>query len=61
MFDAQAAQNGGIVRRKAENVQRFGYYDALLTEVRARGWHMVECNGQIVVFCSPAPFHLRSA
>jgi hypothetical protein len=24
-------------------------------EVRRRGWHLVECNGQLVVFCTPRP------
>jgi hypothetical protein len=29
--------------------------DAFEGEVRRRGWHLIECNGQLVVFCTPRP------
>ena len=27
-------------------------------EVRRRGWHLVECNGQLVVFCTGQPIRV---
>jgi hypothetical protein len=46
VFSAKTVRHGSVVRRSLRWVE---------AEVRSRGWHLVECNGQFVVFCTPRP------
>lgn len=52
VFSAKTVRYGGVVRRSLRWVEaevgRANFED----EVRRRGWHLVECNGQLVVFCT---------
>lgn len=52
LFSAKAAKRGGIIRRAVADVEREVGRDRLAMEVRRRGYHMVECGGQMVVFCN---------
>jgi hypothetical protein len=52
VFSARAARSGGVVRRSAYWIDREIGRERFETEVRARGFHMVECGGQIVVICN---------
>ena len=58
VFSAKAVRYGGVVRRSLHWVEaevgRANFED----EVRRRGWHLVECNGQLVVFCTKRPVNI---
>ncbi len=58
IFAAKAAQTGGVVRRKVSWVDREIGRDRLIAEVRKRGFHMIECAGQFVIVCAPAPIRM---
>jgi len=52
IFSSQAAQAGGVVRRRATEVERRIGRGQLELEVRRRGFHMFECAGQFVIVCT---------
>ncbi|MEO0692934.1 MAG: N-(5'-phosphoribosyl)anthranilate isomerase [Pseudomonadota bacterium] len=52
VFAAKAARSGGVVRRSVMWVEREIGRKRFVDEVRARGFHMVECGGQFVVICN---------
>ncbi len=58
IFQAQAVQNGGIVRRKIANVVRYASIHALEAEVRRRGFHMVISGDQFVIICNAEDFQV---
>jgi hypothetical protein len=55
MFGARIAVEGGIVRRKVEDIERLVGRRRFLHEVDRRGFHVVENAGQFVVFCNQEP------
>lgn len=58
IFQAQAARNGGIVRRKIHSVVQFASTEALEAAVRRRGFHMVISGDQFVILCNPGQFQV---
>jgi hypothetical protein len=52
IFAAKAAQNGGIVRRKVSNVEKYASEWELKSAVKARGFHLVRCGDQYVILCN---------
>lgn len=58
LFSTRAAEHGGVVRRRAADVERRIGRVALEVEVRRRGYHMVECGGQFIIFCDPGEAQL---
>ena len=46
------AVKSGIVRRAVRDVEREIGRAALLTEVRLRGFHLIECGGPFIVICN---------
>lgn len=59
IFEAKAAKNGGIVRRKIANVEKFASIQYLIQEVKERGFHLIEIEDQFVIFCNNGCFKLR--
>ncbi len=59
MFSSKTAIDGGVVRRKVQDVERLVGRDAFLTLMRQRGFRVVENAGHFVVFCNAEPFNLR--
>ena len=55
LFSSQAAQEGGVIRRKTRDIERFVGRDAFLAEMHRRGFAVVENAGQFVIFCNPEP------
>jgi hypothetical protein len=55
LFGSQAAQAGGVVRRKVRDVERYVGRQAFLAEMRRRGFPVLENAGQFVVFCNREP------
>lgn len=52
IFAAQAVARGGVVRRARAWVAREIGLARFEAEVRRRGFHMVECGGQLIVICN---------
>ena len=58
IFSAQAARNGGVVRRSRTWVETEIGTEALVAEVTRRGFHMIETGGQYIVICNPGAFRV---
>ena len=52
IFSAQAARDGGVVRRQVRDVERLIGRDVFEGEVKRRGFSAVETTGQYVIFCN---------
>lgn len=52
LFSSRAALTGGVVRRKARDVDRMVGQVRLEQEVRSRGFHMVRIGDQYVILCN---------
>ena len=55
LFSCKAVQQGGVIRRKRRDVERFVGMEAFLREVERRGFHVAENAGQLLIFCNRAP------
>ncbi len=58
LFSARAAAEGGVVRRKARDVERVVGWERFRQELRRRGFRAVVNGGQVVVFCNAEPVRL---
>lgn len=58
IFSAQAARNGGIIRRSVDTVQGIASEAELVVHVKARGFHMVRSGDQYVILCHHGDFKL---
>ncbi len=55
LFSSQAAREGGVIRRKLRDVERFVGRDPFLAEMQRRGFPVIENAGQLVIFCNREP------
>ena len=55
LFASQAAREGGVIRRKLRDIERYVGREAFLEEMRRRGFPVVENAGQFVIFCNQEP------
>ena len=55
LFASKAVQQGGVIRRKARDVECFAGKERFMREVNRRGYQVAENSGQIVIFCNRAP------
>ena len=55
LFSSQAAREGGVIRRKVRDVERFVGREQFLQEMKRRGFPVIENAGQFVVFCNQEP------
>tara|TARA_R110002124_G_scaffold146387_3_gene311626 strand:+ start:163 stop:426 length:264 start_codon:yes stop_codon:yes gene_type:complete len=60
VFSAKAAREGGVVRRKMRDIERYVGLDAFLDELDRRGFTAVENAGQLVIFCNQEPVRIAS-
>jgi hypothetical protein len=58
VFQAASVKNGNVVRRKKLTVIRYASLQELETEVKLRGFHMIETGDQVVIICNNGHFHL---
>ena len=58
LCSAKAALDGGVVRRKVRDMERFVGRDRFLREVARRGFTSVENAGQVIIFCNAQPVRL---
>jgi len=52
VFQADQANNGGVVRRSVDDVLKHSSRNELVTEARQRGFHVVETGDQFVIICN---------
>ncbi len=52
IFNARAARTGGVVRRSVSWIEREIGRARFENAVLERGFHMIECGGQLVVICN---------
>ena len=52
LFSSKAVNQGGVIRRKSRDIERFAGMEAFMTEVDRRGFQVAENAGQIVIFCN---------
>ncbi|MBL9075276.1 N-(5'-phosphoribosyl)anthranilate isomerase [Tabrizicola sp.] len=50
LFSSQAAREGGVIRRKVRDVERYVGRETFLQEMKRRGFPVVENAGQFVIF-----------
>ena len=55
LFSGKAVNSGGVIRRKARDIERFAGMDRFLAEIDRRGYQVAENGGQIVIFCNRSP------
>ena len=55
LFASKAVQQGGVIRRKTRDVERFAGIDRFMDEIDRRGFQVAENAGQFVIFCKRAP------
>lgn len=55
LFSSRAAREGGVIRRKTRDIDRFVGREHFLHEMRRRGYPVVENAGQFVIFCNREP------
>ncbi len=55
LFASKSVAQGGVIRRKARDIERFAGMDAFMAEIERRGFRVAENSGQIVIFCKRAP------
>jgi hypothetical protein len=55
LFSSLAAREGGVIRRKIRDIDRYVGREAFLAEMRRRGFAVVENAGQFVIFCNREP------
>lgn len=58
LFSAKAAREGGVIRRRLRDIERYVGRDVFETELRRRGYHAAENAGQLVIFCNQEPIRL---
>ncbi|MEQ6203311.1 N-(5'-phosphoribosyl)anthranilate isomerase [Sulfitobacter sp. HNIBRBA2951] len=58
LFSAKTARQGGVVRRKLRDVERYVGRDVFENELKRRGYHAVENAGQLIVFCNQEPIRV---
>lgn len=59
MFSAKAVHTGGVIRRSVATVEREIGRERLIEEVDRRGFHLIECGGQMVVICNGGRIRLH--
>jgi len=55
LFTSKAVQQGGVIRRKARDIERFAGMERFMAEIHRRGYQVAENSGQIIIFCNQAP------
>ena len=59
IFEADAASNGGVVRRAIADVEHYASRQMLLDAVRRRNFHLIETGDQFVIICNAGVIQLH--
>ena len=57
LFTSKSVKDGGVIRRKKRDIERFAGMDRFMAEIHRRGFHVAENSGQLVIFCNNAPIN----
>ena len=60
VFSSRAAREGGVVRRKIRDIERYVGLEPFLIELERRGYKAVENAGQLVIFCNREPVRIMT-
>lgn len=60
LFSAKTARQGGVVRRKLRDVERYVGRDVFEAELKRLGYHTAENAGQLIAFCNQEPIRVIS-
>ena len=55
LFSSKAVNTGGVIRRKARDIERFAGMEHFMAEIERRGYQVAENAGKIVIFCNRSP------
>ena len=55
MFTSRVAAEGGVVRRRRRDIERYVGQDRFLAELQRRGYRAIENAGHVIVFCNQDP------
>ena len=55
LFGSRAAIDGGVVRRKISDMERYVGRERFAAELQRRGFRAVENARQVVIFCNRGP------
>lgn len=55
LFGSRTAIDGGVVRRKISDMERYVGRERFAAELRRRGFRALQNAGQVVVFCNRDP------
>lgn len=55
LFISKAVQQGGVIRRKARDIERFVGMERFMAQIHRRSYQVLENSGQIVIFYKRAP------
>lgn len=58
LFSSRAAAQGGVIRRKIRDVERYVGRAEFDAEIKRRGFHAIENAGQLVIFCNQEPIRI---
>ena len=58
LFASKAARDGAVIRRQVRDVERYVGRGAFLSEIRRRGFAVIENAGQFVIFCNCEPVQI---
>ena len=58
VFAAKAVAEGGVIRRKARDIERYAGWERFRRELDRRGFRAVVNGGQVVVFCNREPLRV---
>ncbi|WP_320237462.1 N-(5'-phosphoribosyl)anthranilate isomerase [Cognatiyoonia sp. IB215182] len=61
LFSAQAALDGGVVRRKTRDMERIVGRDVFVAELERRGYSAVENADQVIIFCNAQPVRVLAS
>ncbi|WP_368185206.1 hypothetical protein [Aestuariibius sp. HNIBRBA575] len=53
------AVRGGVLRHNVRDIDRGPGRDALMAEVKRRGYHLIECGDQFIIICNPGPLRVH--
>lgn len=60
IFACKAVQQGAVIRRKKQDIERYVGRGPFFDEIRRRGFQVVENADQYVIFCNAEPIRRRA-
>jgi hypothetical protein len=58
VFGTRLARDGKVIRRSAQDIERYFGREAFIEEIHRRGYRAIENAGHIVIFCNREPVRI---